>query len=121
MFLPIPRRYASGDPIPIAIHISCPISPALTKLYTGDIVVQLIKCRKLYIGPNKHLNMRESLITTGTVTQKSDYEQGKSFVSFRLEAGVIGRESSWSLPGIIEVQVRATSTFLASITDKSGL
>ena len=42
-------------------------------------VVQLFKRRKLYIGPNKQLNMRETLITTGTVTQQSDYEQGKSF------------------------------------------
>lgn len=78
----------------------------MTKLYTLDFEVQLVKKRKVYVGQKGQLNMRENVLGTAVMDQRNCLSQSDCGMMLRLvEAGVAGRESSWGVTGVIEVQV----------------
>ncbi|KAI0811241.1 hypothetical protein BC629DRAFT_1589970 [Irpex lacteus] len=53
LWSPIPQQYASGDFIPLAVNISCPSSPALTKLYASNVEIQLVKRRRIWFAQER--------------------------------------------------------------------
>ncbi|EKM55636.1 uncharacterized protein PHACADRAFT_121358 [Phanerochaete carnosa HHB-10118-sp] len=103
-FLPLPRCYPSGEPIPMALKISCLSSPALTRLYFPNIEVQLVKRRKIYVGLQRQYSLRENVLNTAVIDHKTCLEIGGCCVIMRLEAGAMGRECSWSVDGVIDIQ-----------------
>lgn len=80
----------------------------MTKLYTYDFEVQLVKKRKVYVGPKGQLNLRENILGTAIVDQRfcPNTNRTDCCIMLRLIAGAMGKESSWSVEGVIEVQVR---------------
>lgn len=105
LFLPHPRCYPSGEFIPLGIMIGCPSSPAVTKLYTSDITVQLLKRRKLIVGATNMVNIHDTVLSTGRFDRKNDCSRSQSCLLWKIEAGASGRETSWSIDGVIEVLV----------------
>ncbi|GJE86962.1 hypothetical protein PsYK624_030450 [Phanerochaete sordida] len=102
-FLPLPRCYPSGEPIPIALKISSPASPALTKLYFPNIEVQLVRRRRLYVGTQKQYSLRENVVGTAVIDRTTCPSFGECCLIMRLEAGAMGKECSWSVENIVDV------------------
>ena len=119
LFLPIPRCYTSGDTIPLAIGISCLSSPALAKLYVTSVSMQLVKRRKIWVSAGRQISVRETLLSTAVSSGRIECGQGEEYLTFSLEAGAAGRESSWSVDGAVDVSVSASSTnsTLQTLTD----
>lgn len=105
LFVPLPRCFTSGDYIPLAIGISCPSSPALAKLYATSITIQLVKKRKIWICRGRQISVRETHISTAIPSGRTECNRGEAYLSFRLEAGAAGRESTWAVDGALEVSV----------------
>lgn len=81
----------------------------MNSLYSSDFEVQLVKKRKVYVGQKGQLNLRENVLGTAIVDQKTCMSQADCGMMLRLvEAGVAGGESSWGVTGVIEVQVGYT-------------
>ena len=56
---------------------------------------------------NRQLATKDTVLSTGDLLQRSETEDGSSYLTCRIEAGISGRETSWKVDGIIEVLVRS--------------
>lgn len=105
LFTPRPRCFTSGEPIPLAIGIRCLSSPALAKLYASSVSIQLVKKRRIWVTGGRQISIRETQLASAVPIGRIECNDGEGFLSFRLEAGAAGRESSWAVEGALEVSV----------------
>lgn len=64
------------------------------------------------MGPNRQLNKRENILSTAIQDQATCPSHGECCMILRLEAGVAGKESSWAVEGLIEIQVSVTASIM---------
>lgn len=97
--------FASGDHIPLALHISCPQSPAIPKLLSANIGVFLIKRKKVWINEGRHISVREMVVEKVKELRVNSMIEGVIYLTVDLQAGEHGAECSWGVPGYMTVEV----------------
>ncbi|KAI0703574.1 hypothetical protein BC835DRAFT_1262709 [Cytidiella melzeri] len=104
LFFPIPTQYASGDFIPLAVNIFCPLSPALTMLYASNVEVQLVKKRRIWLDSQGRLfSAREFIISSAKPSVSLESTTGTAYLSLQLGAGMPGREVNFNIAGALDI------------------
>jgi len=108
VYLPEPSVFASGEPIPLALSIECPTSPAIPKLLSGNIGVFLIKRKKVWINEGRQISVREMVVEKVGEFRVNSMQEGTMYLSTELPAGHHGAECSWGILGhmVVEYVIR---------------
>ncbi|KAF9452844.1 hypothetical protein P691DRAFT_148967 [Macrolepiota fuliginosa MF-IS2] len=101
--LPHPQCYASGQIIPFTLSLVFPDDPALGQLLTRSIRIQLLRRVSVW-KRGSDLMQRDTLVSVATLRYGREYREGIIFLKGEVQAGDPGKEVSWALDGVAEVQ-----------------
>jgi hypothetical protein len=87
------------------LSIVCPNDPAIAKLLASNVRIHLVKRTTLY-ETNGKMNFRDILVSTGEMQGIVETTEGVTLLRGIIKAGLAGRERSWQVATVAEVQVR---------------
>jgi len=101
--LPSPLSFTSGESIPFILSLVFPNAPVLVRLLAPHVRLGLFqRIRVLWNG--EPTNLRNTKISTGEVQLICQPTEGVAMLSGVIPAGTAGREYSWRMDEVIEVQ-----------------
>jgi len=115
--LPLPLSFASGDYIPFTLSLLFPDAPALAQLLASHIRVKLIKRTRIWINAGRDISVRDLCIANADPLQVDRLIEGANLLNGSIYAGMAGRESSWNVDGVSQVQVGRYFPILRCICD----
>ncbi|KAH8108156.1 hypothetical protein BXZ70DRAFT_1003557 [Cristinia sonorae] len=104
LFLPDSPVFAAGDLIPLGLRIRCHSSPAIPKLLSGNIGVFLVKRKKVWVSEGRQISVKELAVGRVSDLHVNSMVEGAMYLTMELQAGEVGTELSWSVPGFIDVE-----------------
>ncbi|KXN90483.1 hypothetical protein AN958_04155 [Leucoagaricus sp. SymC.cos] len=102
--LPHPQCYASGQIIPFTLSLVFPDDPVLAALLTRNIRIQLLRRLNVWKKGSGDLIQREELVALATLRYGREYKEGITLLRGEIKAGDQGKEVSWSLDAVAEIQ-----------------
>ncbi|KAF9001943.1 hypothetical protein BDQ17DRAFT_1426228 [Cyathus striatus] len=102
--VPHPQTFSSGQMIPFTLSIVFPEQPAVAHLLTHNIRIQLL--RRMVVWRKGVLDgvQRDVLVSTASLRQAREYNEGITMLRGEIQAGDAGRECSWGLKDYAEVK-----------------
>jgi hypothetical protein len=92
------------------LSVVAPDSPVIAKLTASNVRIQLLK-RICLQGTASRVSLRHVLVATGEVQQIREYSHGVTLLRGVIQAGLAGRERSWQIKGVAEVQASNSSQY----------
>ena len=108
--LPSAPSFTSGEHIPFVLSLIFPHAPALPELLTPNIQIELIKRTRVSRLGGLEIAMREISIGRADIRNIKEPVAGVTHLSGVIPAGKPGRESSWKVYGMADVQVSTAKT-----------
>jgi hypothetical protein len=110
LILPSPKRFASGERIPMTLTWSSRQSPALSVLWSqrGNVSIQLIKRSRIWVGNGSggH-SVKDIAISDAEFCGMDEFVEGVSVSRWTLQAGDCAqKEMSWHVKDVADVRVR---------------
>lgn len=90
------------------LRIIYPDSPALVKLLVQNTRLVFIKRTRIWRDGGREISVREVPLAGAQLRHIDELVEGFSLVTGVIQAGNAGRERSWGVDGMIEVQVSAS-------------
>jgi hypothetical protein len=103
--LPSAPSFTSGEHIPFVLSLVFPQAPALPTLLTPNINIELIKRTRINRLGGLEIAMREATIGRADIRNIKETVAGITHLSGVMQAGKPGRESSWKVYAMADVQV----------------
>lgn len=103
--LPSPLSFASGEFIPFNVTVIFADAPALVGLLTPLVHLKLLKRTRIWTNGRRETNVRNVTIASGEQLRINTSTEGVCVLKGVIRAGAAGRECSWQLDGVAEVQV----------------
>jgi hypothetical protein len=107
--LPYPLCFASGELIPFKVTIIFTDAPALVRLLAPRSHLKLLKRTRIWYNGRREIRVRNVRIASGEQLRIDTSTEGVCVVKGVIRAGTTGRECSWQLYGVAEVQVSTKS------------
>jgi len=108
LILPFPKRFASGERIPVTLTWSSPRSPALTVLWSrrGKVTIELIKRSRIWVGNGSggH-SVKDIAISDAKFCDMDESVEGVRVWRWTLQAGDCAqKEMSWHVKDVADVR-----------------
>ncbi|KAJ3572804.1 hypothetical protein NP233_g2840 [Leucocoprinus birnbaumii] len=97
-----PMRFCQN--IPFTLSLVFPEDPALASLLTKNIRIHLLRRLNVWKKGAAEVIQRDSVLTSATLRYGREYQEGITFLRGEIRAGDQGKEVSWSLDAVAEVQ-----------------
>jgi len=104
LLLPSPLSFTSGEHIPFIISLSFPHAPALLALLTPNIHIELIKRTCISRLSGLETAIREISVGCADIRNIKEVATGVTRLSGVIQAGRPGRENSWKISAMANVQ-----------------
>jgi hypothetical protein len=82
-----------------------PDDPVLASLLTKSIRIQLLQRLNVWKKGTVEVIQQDTVLTSATLRYGQEYQEGVALLKGEIKAGDQGKEVSWSLDTIAEVQV----------------
>jgi hypothetical protein len=96
----------SGESLPFLLSVFVPHSPALAKLLVSDMQVKLLKRSSFASKTGRDACIEDVQVGLAVLREAPQSSEGVSIYQGKVKAGEAGKEYSWGIKGIAEVQVR---------------
>lgn len=103
--IPSPSCFTSGEDIPFILSMKFPQAPTAPALLTPNIRIELIKRTRISRLGGVEVAIRETAVGTAEIRNIMEPAEGITHLSGVLQGGRAGRESSWHVHGMADVQV----------------
>lgn len=105
MALPSPSCFTAGERIPFVLSLSFPDEPAVPSILVRDVRIELIKRTRLSRLGGLEVAMREVSVGRADIQNIKESGDGVTHLSGVILAGKDGREYSWKIYTLADVQV----------------
>jgi hypothetical protein len=92
--------------VPFTLSLVFPKEPVLAEILTRHIRIVLLKRVQLRRKGLRDVVSRDTTIATASMEDHNEYAEGVSLLRGEIQAGRAGRETSWRVDGVAEVQVK---------------
>lgn len=107
--IPKPITFTSGEDIPFILSLKFPQAPTVPGLLTPNIRIEVIKRTRISRLGGVEVAVRETSLGTADIRNIKEEAEGICHLSGVVRAGQPGRESSWAVNGMADVQVSLAS------------
>lgn len=108
--LPSATCFASGEHIPFVLSLVFPDEPALPALLTPDVQMELIKRTRITRCGGLETAMREITVGRADIRSIKETVAGVTHLRGVIQAGKPGRENSWNVYAMADVQYIVRTT-----------
>ncbi|TFK42767.1 hypothetical protein BDQ12DRAFT_719611 [Crucibulum laeve] len=102
--LPTPLCFSSGNSIPFTLSLVFPDDPVLAQLLARNMRIQLLKRILVWRKGGSEPVHRDTLAASATLRYGREYKEGVNLLRGDMRAGDMGRESSWRIEDVAELQ-----------------
>ncbi|KAF8894413.1 hypothetical protein BD779DRAFT_1435077 [Infundibulicybe gibba] len=102
--IPSPLCFTSGELIPFTLSLVFPNEPVLAKLLTRGTRIHLLKRVSLWRKGHTDPVHTDELISSAQLRYQKEYMEGITLLRGVIQAGTEGRENSWKIDDVAEVQ-----------------
>lgn len=104
--VPDPQCYASGQSIPFTLSLVFPDDPVIPHLLTRNMRIQVLKRLIVWKKTSSGVQavQRDSFVSSATLRYGREYTEGVTLLKGEIKAGEPGKEVSWKLDAVAEVQ-----------------
>jgi len=103
--LPSSMCFTSGELIPFNLTIVFVDAPDLVRLLLQHVQFKLLKRTRIWTNGGRDINVRHLHLGSGKPLWLYDSTKGVNVLNGVIQAGAAGRECSWRVHGVAEVQV----------------